>query len=88
MADLFEGRSQLIVCHFMFSPEWEAGCKHCSFWADNFNLLGVHLNHRDVTFVEVSRAPLAQIEAFELRARHRHAQYGLPLPGPGAQGPR
>jgi predicted dithiol-disulfide oxidoreductase (DUF899 family) len=67
LAELFEGRSQLIVYHFMFSPEWEAGCKHCSFWADNFNPIGVHLNHRDVTFVAVSRAPLGKIEAFKKR---------------------
>jgi predicted dithiol-disulfide oxidoreductase (DUF899 family) len=67
LSDLFEGRSQLVVYHFMFSPEWEEGCPHCSFWADNFNGIGVHLNHRDVTFVAVSRAPLARIEAFRKR---------------------
>jgi predicted dithiol-disulfide oxidoreductase (DUF899 family) len=67
LADLFEKRSQLIVYHFMFSPEWDEGCKHCSFWADNFNGIGVHLNHRDVTFVAVSRAPLAKIEPFKKR---------------------
>jgi predicted dithiol-disulfide oxidoreductase (DUF899 family) len=57
LADLFEGRSQLVVYHFMFSPEWEEGCPHCSFWADNFNPIGIHLNHRDVTLVAISRAP-------------------------------
>ncbi len=67
LAELFETRSQLIVYHFMFSPEWDAGCKHCSFWADNFNGIGVHLNHRDVAFVAISRAPLAKIEAFKKR---------------------
>jgi predicted dithiol-disulfide oxidoreductase (DUF899 family) len=67
LADLFEGRSQLVVYHFMFTPEWDEGCKHCSFWADNFNGIGVHLNHRDVTLVAVSRAPLAKIEAFRKR---------------------
>jgi predicted dithiol-disulfide oxidoreductase (DUF899 family) len=67
LADLFDGRSQLVVYHFMFSPEWSEGCKHCSFWADNFNGLGVHLNHRDVTMIAVSRAPLDKIAAFEAR---------------------
>jgi len=66
-AELFEGKSQLIVYHFMFAPEWNEGCPHCSFWADNFNGLGVHLNHRDVTFVAVSRAPLAKIDPFKKR---------------------
>ena len=51
----------------MFPPEWEEGCKHCSFWADNFNDVIVHLNHRDVTFVAVSRAPRAKLDAFEKR---------------------
>ena len=57
LAELFEVRSQLVVYHFMFGPDWEAGCPHCSFWADNFNSVIVHLNHRDVTMVAVSRAP-------------------------------
>src|SRR5262249_28350707 len=48
LADLFEGRSQLIVYHFMLGPDWEEGCKSCSFWADNFNGIPIHLNHRDV----------------------------------------
>jgi len=48
LADLFNGRSQLIVYHFMFAPDWEEGCKSCSFWADNFNAIPIHLNHRDV----------------------------------------
>ena len=67
LAELFETRSQLIVYHFMFPPEWDEGCLHCSFWADNFNGSGVHLNHRDVTFVAISRAPLAKIEPFKKR---------------------
>ena len=67
LADLFQGRSQLVVYHFMFPAEWEEGCKSCSFWADNFNPLGVHLNHRDTTFVAMSRAPLAKIERFKQR---------------------
>ena len=45
LAELFEGRSQLVVYHFMFAPDWEEGCPSCSFWADNFNGVGVHLNH-------------------------------------------
>ncbi|MEO9251768.1 MAG: DUF899 family protein, partial [Gemmatimonadaceae bacterium] len=67
LADLFEGRSQLFVQHFMFGPNAEAGCVACSFWADNFAGNGVHLNHRDVTFVAVSRAPLAKLNAFKKR---------------------
>lgn len=65
LSDLFENRSQLMVYHFMFSPEWEEGCKHCSFWADNFNPVVIHLNHRDVTFVAISRAPLTKIKRFK-----------------------
>jgi predicted dithiol-disulfide oxidoreductase (DUF899 family) len=67
LSELFEGRSQLVVYHFMFAPEWNEGCKHCSFWADNFNGLGIHLNHRDVSFVAISRAPLEKLEAFKKR---------------------
>lgn len=67
LADLFEGRRQLIVYHFMFAPEWSEGCKHCSFWAESFDALGVHLNQRDTTFVAISRAPLAKLAAFEQR---------------------
>ena len=67
LADLFEGRSQLIVYHFMLGPDWEEGCKSCSFWADNFNGIPIHLNHRDVTFTAVSRAPLAKIDAYKKR---------------------
>lgn len=67
LADLFEGRSQLVVYHFMFNPEGNEGCRHCSFWADNFNGIGIHLIHRDVSFVAVSRAPLAKIQAFQKR---------------------
>src|SRR5215470_13306728 len=67
LADLFEGRSQLIVQHFMFDPSWDEGCKSCSFWVDNFNDIVVHLNHRDVTMVLVSKAPLATLEAYRKR---------------------
>jgi len=67
LADLFDGRSQLIVYHFMFGPDWEEGCKSYSFWVDNFNGIPIHLNHRDVTFTAVSRAPLAKINAYKKR---------------------
>jgi predicted dithiol-disulfide oxidoreductase (DUF899 family) len=67
LATLFAGKSQLIVYHFMFDPSWEAGCKSCSFWADNFNGIDVHLKHRDVTFVVVSRAPYSKLEAYRKR---------------------
>jgi len=67
LPQLFENHSQLIVYHFMFSPEWEAGCKHCSWWADNFERNIVHLNHRDVTMVAISHAPLHKLEAFKKR---------------------
>jgi predicted dithiol-disulfide oxidoreductase (DUF899 family) len=67
LADLFDGRSQLIVIHFMLGPGWEEGCKSCSFRADHLDGALVHLAHRDVTLVVVSRAPLPQIEAFKKR---------------------
>jgi predicted dithiol-disulfide oxidoreductase (DUF899 family) len=67
LSDLFAGRSQLIVYHFMLGPDWEQGCKSCSFWADNFNDIIVHLNHRDVSMIAVSSAPVAKIEAFRKR---------------------
>lgn len=67
LVDLFEGRSQLIVYHFMFAPDWDEGCKSCSFWADNFDGIPVHLKHRDVTLAAVSRAPLAKIIAYKKR---------------------
>ncbi len=67
LAELFAGRSQLVVYHFMFSAANEAGCAHCSFWADHYDGMAVHLAHRDVSFVAVSRAPLAKIEAFKRR---------------------
>src|SRR5215470_20440308 len=67
LADLFEGRRQLIVYHFMFPADWDAGCPHCSFWADNFDRIIIHLNHRDTTMIAVSRAPYAQIAAYKKR---------------------
>ncbi len=67
LADLFDGHSQLIVYHFMFGPDWEEGCKSCSFWADNFNGIPIHLAHRDVAFTAISRAPLDKIEHYKAR---------------------
>jgi predicted dithiol-disulfide oxidoreductase (DUF899 family) len=67
LPELFAGRSQLLVYHFMFGPEWTEGCPICSFWADNFNGGIVHLNNRDVTMLCVSRAPLARLEAYKRR---------------------
>src|SRR6266567_5369542 len=71
LADLFEGRSQLIVYHFMFGPGWEEGCKSCSYLADHFDGANWHLPHRDVTLVVVSRAPLAEIEPYKKRTGWR-----------------
>lgn len=67
LADLFEGRRQLLVQHFMFGPGWEQGCPSCSFMADHNDGMTVHLAHRDVTFVAISRAPLPEIERFRER---------------------
>jgi predicted dithiol-disulfide oxidoreductase (DUF899 family) len=67
LAQLFDGRSQLVVYHFMFGPDWDAGCPHCSRWADNFNGIIAHLNQRDVTMVAVSRAPSAKLAAYRQR---------------------
>jgi predicted dithiol-disulfide oxidoreductase (DUF899 family) len=67
LAALFEGRRQLLVQHFMLGPGWEQGCKSCSFMADHTDGMNAHLAHRDVTFVAVSRAPLAEIERFRQR---------------------
>jgi predicted dithiol-disulfide oxidoreductase (DUF899 family) len=64
---LFDGRSQLLVYHFMFGPDWEEGCPSCSFWADNFDGIGVHLAHRDATLLAVSRAPLERLVAYRDR---------------------
>ena len=67
LADLFRGRSQLVVQHFMFAPDWIEGCKSCSFWADGFERMIPHLAARDTTLVAVSRAPLAKLDAFNAR---------------------
>jgi predicted dithiol-disulfide oxidoreductase (DUF899 family) len=67
LSDLFEGRSQLIVYHFMFGPNAKAGCAHCSRWADGFNGIIVHLNQRDVTMIAASRAPYETLQAYKQR---------------------
>jgi predicted dithiol-disulfide oxidoreductase (DUF899 family) len=67
LADLFDGRRQLLVQHFMLAPGWGQGCQSCSFMADHVDGMNIHLAHRDVTFLAVSRAPLAEIEQFRRR---------------------
>jgi predicted dithiol-disulfide oxidoreductase (DUF899 family) len=67
LADLFGGKSQLIVYHFMLGPGWEAGCPSCSYLADHFDGAAIHLAQRDVSFVVISRAPFAEIEKFQRR---------------------
>jgi predicted dithiol-disulfide oxidoreductase (DUF899 family) len=67
LSDLFDGRSQLIVYHFMYDPNWDAGCPSCSFWADNFDGIVVHLNRRDVTMIAVSKAPYTKIGEYKKR---------------------
>ena len=67
LADLFAGRSQLIVSHFMFGPEWKEGCVGCSFRSDHVDGALTHLEHHDVSFVTISRAPLPEIQAFQQR---------------------
>jgi predicted dithiol-disulfide oxidoreductase (DUF899 family) len=67
LSDLFNGQSQLIIYHFMYGPDWEEGCPSCSFWADNFNGIDIHLNHRDISLVAVSRAGLDTLEAYKKR---------------------
>lgn len=67
LSDLFDGRSQLIVYHFMFGPDWDAGCPSCSLFADSFNGIVVHLRQRNVTFVVASRAPYSMLDAYRRR---------------------
>src|SRR4030081_3693901 len=67
LADLFRGRSQLLIYHFMFGPDYTAGCMTCSTIADGFNGFGVHLANHDVTLSAVSRAPLAKLQAYKRR---------------------
>lgn len=67
LAELFDGRSQLLVQHFMFGPGWEQGCPSCSFMADHLDGMSIHLAHRDLALLVVSRAPLDEIERFRRR---------------------
>ena len=67
LSDLFNGRSQLIIYHFMYGPEWEEGCPSCSFWADNFNGIDIHLQHRDINLIAVSRARPETLDAYSKR---------------------
>ncbi len=67
LSELFYGRSQLIIYHFMYGPDWDAGCKSCSLIADHFNPAIVHLNQRDVSMIAVSRAPLNMLEQYKKR---------------------
>jgi predicted dithiol-disulfide oxidoreductase (DUF899 family) len=67
LGDLFGGKGQLVVQHFMFGPDWNEGCPSCSFWADNFNGIDAHLAHRDTAFVVVSRGPIDKLEAYRKR---------------------
>src|SRR5258707_14896421 len=67
LADLFDGRSQLIVYHFMFGPGWTEGCSGCSFLADHIDGANLHLAHHDVSVVAVSRAPFTAFQAFKKR---------------------
>lgn len=67
LSDLFDGRGQLIVYHFMFGPDWEEGCPSCSYLADHFDGAIMHLNQRDVTLVAASRAPLATLDGYAKR---------------------
>jgi predicted dithiol-disulfide oxidoreductase (DUF899 family) len=67
LSDLFDGCSQLIVYHFMYGPEWEDACPSCSFLADNFNGIDIHLRHRDASLVAISRASASQLQAYQKR---------------------
>ena len=67
LAELFGAHSQLMIYHFMFGPDWDAGCPSCSFWADNFDGIVQHLAHRNVAFAAVSRAPLARLREYRER---------------------
>ena len=67
LADLFYGKSQLIIYHFMFGPAWEEGCPYCSFWADHYDSVNHHIGQRNTAFAVVSRAPWKEIEPFKKR---------------------
>lgn len=67
LSDLFAGKQQLLIYHFMLGPDWDEGCTSCSFWADNFDGIDVHLEHRDISFLAVSRAPYEKLTAYKKR---------------------
>ncbi|MBZ0216906.1 MAG: DUF899 domain-containing protein, partial [Fimbriimonadaceae bacterium] len=67
LADLFGCHSQLVIYHFMYGPDWQEGCPSCSFWADNFNNIPVHLAHRDVKLIATSKAPYEKLAAYKKR---------------------
>jgi predicted dithiol-disulfide oxidoreductase (DUF899 family) len=67
LGDLFDGKSQLLIYHFMFGPGWKEGCPSCSFWADHFDSVNIHIGQRDTSFAVVSRAPVEKIERFKKR---------------------
>ena len=67
LGDLFNGKNQLLIYHFMFGPGWGEGCKHCSFWADHFDSVNPHIGQRDTAFAVVSRASLKEITPFKKR---------------------
>jgi len=67
LSELFDGRSQLIIYHLMYDPTWDTACQSCSFWADNFNDIIVHLNQRDVTMIAISKAPYGKIDKYKKR---------------------
>jgi len=75
LLDLFEGRAQLLVYHFMLGPGWDEGCPSCSFWADNYNGTEAHLAARDTTLAAVSRAPLPEIQKYKARMEWRFPWY-------------
>jgi predicted dithiol-disulfide oxidoreductase (DUF899 family) len=94
LADLFDGRSQLLVYHFMFGPDWDEGCVSCSLTADHFDVPDVHLHQRDITFTAISRAPLAKLNAYKRRMGWKfpwassygsdfNYDYGVSFDGPG-----
>jgi predicted dithiol-disulfide oxidoreductase (DUF899 family) len=66
-AALFGGKSQLLIYHFMFGPGWKDGCPHCSFWADHYDSVNLHIGQRDIALVVVSRAPWKEIAPFKKR---------------------
>jgi predicted dithiol-disulfide oxidoreductase (DUF899 family) len=67
LAELFDGKSQLVVYHLMYAPQWDSPCEHCSFWADHFDGVRLHIGQRDANLIAISRAPVSQLEAHKKR---------------------